>query len=61
MCDRALPGERLLGRVSRKKSSYAEVKCHSLMLSVFVISYVLFLADNSEQLIILKAHSICGT
>lgn len=28
MCDRALPGERFLGRVSRKKSSYAEVKCH---------------------------------
>ncbi|KAJ3693831.1 hypothetical protein LUZ60_009311 [Juncus effusus] len=25
MCDRALPGERFLGRVSRKKSSYAEV------------------------------------
>ncbi|KAJ1687480.1 hypothetical protein LUZ63_018870 [Rhynchospora breviuscula] len=26
MCDRALPGERFIGRVSRKKSSYAEVK-----------------------------------
>ncbi|RRT64540.1 hypothetical protein B296_00011011 [Ensete ventricosum] len=25
MCDRALPGERFLGRVSRKKGSYAEV------------------------------------
>ncbi|WOK93866.1 hypothetical protein Cni_G02567 [Canna indica] len=25
MCDRALPGERFLGRVSRKKDSYAEV------------------------------------
>ncbi|KAJ3702316.1 hypothetical protein LUZ61_006021 [Rhynchospora tenuis] len=26
MCDRALPGERFIGRVTRKKSSYAEVK-----------------------------------
>ncbi|KAJ4767933.1 RNA methyltransferase [Rhynchospora pubera] len=26
MCDRALPGERFIGRVSRKKSPYAEVK-----------------------------------
>uniref|UniRef100_A0A1D1XYH0 Putative RNA methyltransferase CT0009 n=1 Tax=Anthurium amnicola TaxID=1678845 RepID=A0A1D1XYH0_9ARAE len=26
MCDRALPGERFIGRVSRKKGNYAEVK-----------------------------------
>ncbi|XP_068652361.1 uncharacterized protein [Aristolochia californica] len=26
MCDRALPGERFIGRVTRKKGSYAEVK-----------------------------------
>lgn len=25
MCDRALPGERFLGRVTRRKGSYAEV------------------------------------
>lgn len=27
MCDRALPGEKFIGRVSRKKDNYAEVCC----------------------------------
>lgn len=27
MCDRALPGEKFIGRVSRKKDNYAEVHC----------------------------------
>lgn len=28
MCDRVLPGERFIGRVTRKKGNYAEVNCN---------------------------------
>lgn len=31
MCDRALPGERFIGRVTRKKGSYAEASSYSLL------------------------------
>ncbi|KAL4554978.1 hypothetical protein LXL04_037588 [Taraxacum kok-saghyz] len=33
MCDRALPGERFLGRVTRKKNNYAEIRYLSLTTS----------------------------
>lgn len=38
MCDRALPGERFIGRVTRRKGSYAEVASISLFhLCTFII------------------------
>lgn len=40
MCDRALPGERFLGRVTRKKGSYAEVVIPSPCLITISISFL---------------------
>lgn len=34
MCDRALPGERFIGRVTRKKDNYAEVSAFSPLVPV---------------------------
>jgi predicted RNA-binding protein with TRAM domain len=45
MCDRALPGERFLGRVSRKKSSYAEVFFNASRFSCFL--FWLIAVNNS--------------
>ena len=39
MCDRALPGERFIGRVTRKKDNYAEVLSFTFPLSEIQIEY----------------------
>lgn len=60
MCDRALPGERFLGRVSRKKSSYAEVNYHSLILSELVFFSFIWLITVNTWVHSQVIGSICG-
>jgi len=36
LCDRALPGEHFIGRVTRKKGNYAEVGASSLFCFIFI-------------------------
>ena len=56
MCDRALPGERFLGRVTRRKGSYAEVSlkispffCNKVAIFLFVIAYCCCLGDKDQD------------
>lgn len=62
MCDRVLPGERFLGRVSRKKGNYAEVRLSSTSLPLLP-SIVSILIGSCHKIIGNKAedhHSALG-
>lgn len=60
LCDRALPGERFLGRVSRKKGNYAEVRWNGclLTLNLFPVWFLRKLSTGVE--IGLLKSCICG-